>query len=202
MMERHVEKILGLPLVQSDAIQKKGFRVVLDAVNSTGGIVVPKLLDALDVEVIPLYCEPNGLFPHNPEPLKEHLSVLCKKVVEVKADFGIVVDPDVDRLAFVDETGEMFGEEYTLVACADYVLTHSSGNTVSNLSSTRALSDVTKSKGGRYFASSVGELNVVEKMKAENAVIGGERKWGYYISRVTLWSRCFGRYCFVFKFID
>ena len=178
MMERHVEKILGLPLVQSDAIQRKGFRVVLDAVNSTGGIVVPKLLDALDVEVIPLYCEPNGLFPHNPEPLKEHLSVLCKKVVEVKADFGIVVDPDVDRLAFVDETGEMFGEEYTLVACADYVLTHSPGNTVSNLSSTRALSDVTKSKGGRYFASSVGELNVVEKMKAENAVIGGEGNGG------------------------
>ena len=178
MMERHVEKILTLPLVQSDAIQRNGFRVVLDAVNSTGGIVVPKLLDALDVEVIPLYCEPNGLFPHNPEPLEEHLSVLSKKVVEVKADFGIVVDPDVDRLAFVDETGEMFGEEYTLVACADYVLTHSPGNTVSNLSSTRALSDVTKSKGGRYFASSVGELNVVEKMKAENAVIGGEGNGG------------------------
>ena len=116
MMERHIEKILGLSLVQSEAIQKKGFRVVLDAVNSTGGIVVPQLLDALGVEVVPLYCDPNGLFPHNPEPLKEHLSVLCQKVVEVKADFGIVVDPDVDRLAFVDETGEMFGEEYTLVS--------------------------------------------------------------------------------------
>jgi phosphomannomutase len=178
MMERHIEKILGLLLVQSKAIQKKGFRVVLDAVNSTGGIVVPQLLEALGVEVVPLYCDPNGLFPHNPEPLKEHLSVLCQKVVEVKADFGIVVDPDVDRLAFVDETGEMFGEEYTLVSCADYVLTHSPGNTVSNLSSTKALADVTKSKGGMYFTSAVGELNVVEKMKAENAVIGGEGNGG------------------------
>ena len=178
MMERHIEKILGLSLVQSKAIQKKGFRVVLDAVNSTGGIVVPQLLDALGVEVVPLYCDPNGLFPHNPEPLKEHLSVLCQKVVEVKADFGIVVDPDVDRLAFVDETGEMFGEEYTLVSCADYVLTHSPGNTVSNLSSTKALADVTTSKGGMYFTSAVGELNVVEKMKAENAVIGGEGNGG------------------------
>ena len=178
MMERHIEKILGLSLVQSDAIQKKGFRVVLDAVNSTGGIVVPQLLDALGVEVVPLYCDPNGLFPHNPEPLKENLSELRQKVVEVKADFGIVVDPDVDRLAFVDENGEMFGEEYTLVSCADYVLTHSPGNTVSNLSSTKALADVTTSKGGMYFTSAVGELNVVEKMKAENAVIGGEGNGG------------------------
>ena len=178
MMERHIEKILGLSLVQSKAIQKKGFRVVLDAVNSTGGIVVPQLLDALGVEVVPLYCDPNGLFPHNPEPLKENLSELRQKVVEVKADFGIVVDPDVDRLAFVDEKGEMFGEEYTLVSCADYVLTHSPGNTVSNLSSTKALADVTKSKGGMYFTSAVGELNVVEKMKAENAVIGGEGNGG------------------------
>jgi len=125
-----------------------------------------------------LYCEPTGLFPHNPEPLKEHLSVLSQQVVKEKADFGIVVDPDVDRLAFVDETGEMFGEEYTLVSCADYVLTHTPGNTVSNLSSTRALADVTRSKGGQYFASAVGELNVVEKMKTENAVIGGEGNGG------------------------
>jgi phosphomannomutase len=160
------------------AIREKGYKVILDAVNSTGGIAVPVLLDALGVEVVNLYCEPTGLFPHNPEPLKEHLSVLSQHVVKEKADFGIVVDPDVDRLAFVDETGEMFGEEYTLVSCADYVLTHTPGNTVSNLSSTRALADVTRSKGGQYFASAVGELNVVEKMKTENAVIGGEGNGG------------------------
>ena len=178
MIERHVAKILELSLVNVNAIREKGYKVIVDAVNSTGGIAVPMLLDALGVEVVNLYCEPTGLFPHNPEPLKEHLSVLSQQVVKEKADFGIVVDPDVDRLAFVDETGEMFGEEYTLVSCADYVLTHTPGNTVSNLSSTRALADVTRSKGGQYFASAVGELNVVEKMKTENAVIGGEGNGG------------------------
>ena len=178
MIERHVAKILELSLVNVNAIREKGYKVVVDAVNSTGGIAVPMLLDSLGVEVVKLYCEPTGLFPHNPEPLKEHLSVLSQQVVKEKADFGIVVDPDVDRLAFVDETGEMFGEEYTLVSCADYVLTHTPGNTVSNLSSTRALADVTRSKGGQYFASAVGELNVVEKMKTENAVIGGEGNGG------------------------
>ena len=178
MIERHVAKILELSLVNVNAIREKRYKVIVDAVNSTGGIAVPMLLDSLGVEVVNLYCEPTGLFPHNPEPLKEHLSVLSQQVVKEKADFGIVVDPDVDRLAFVDETGEMFGEEYTLVSCADYVLTHTPGNTVSNLSSTRALADVTRSKGGQYFASAVGELNVVEKMKTENAVIGGEGNGG------------------------
>ena len=178
MMERHVAKVLELSLVNVKEIRKKKYKVVVDAVNSTGGIAVPLLLDSLGVETVPLYCEPNGLFPHNPEPLKENLSMLCQQVVKEKADFGIIVDPDVDRLAFVDEKGEIFGEEYTLVSCADYVLTHSPGNTVSNLSSTKALADVTISRGGRYFASAVGEINVVEKMKAENAVIGGEGNGG------------------------
>ena len=178
MMESHVASVLALSMVDVNAIKEKRFKVVLDAVNSTGGIAVPLLLEALGEQVIRLYCEPTGLFPHNPEPLKEHLSELSEKVVEEKADFGIVVDPDVDRLAFVDETGEMFGEEYTLVACADYVLSQTSGNTVSNLSSTRALADVTEVHGGTYFSSAVGELNVVEKMKAVNAVIGGEGNGG------------------------
>ncbi len=178
MMERHVAKVVELPLVNVKEIQEKKYKVVVDAVNSSGGIAVPMLLNALGVETIPLYCEPNGFFPHNPEPLKENLSILRQQVLKEKADFGIVVDPDVDRLAFIDENGEMFGEEYTLVSCADYVLTHSPGNTVSNLSSTKALADVTISKGGSYFASAVGELNVVEKMKAENAVIGGEGNGG------------------------
>ena len=177
-MENHVERILSLSLVDVELIKQKKFKVVLDAVNSTGGIAVPLLLEALGVEVVRMYCEPSGLFPHNPEPLKEHLTALCQKVVEEKADFGIVVDPDVDRLAFVDESGEMFGEEYTLVACADYVLSHTPGDTVSNLSSTRALADITKARGGHYFASAVGELHVVEKMKAKNAVIGGEGNGG------------------------
>ena len=170
MMERHIEKILGLSLVHLMPFRRKdlgGFGCCKFYWRNRGS----SLLDALGVEVVPLYCDPNGLFPHNPEPLKENLSELRQKVVEVKADFGIVVDPDVDRLAFVDEKGEMFGEEYTLVSCADYVLTHSPGNTVSNLSSTKALADLTTSKGGMYFTSAVGELNVVEKLKAENAVI-------------------------------
>jgi phosphomannomutase len=152
--------------------------VVVDGVNSTGGIAVPALLEALGVEPVKLYCTPNGEFPHNPEPLKEHLGDLMDMVVDKHADFGIVVDPDVDRLAFVDENGNMFGEEYTLVAVADYVLQHTPGNTVSNMSSSRALNDITKKRNGTYTASAVGEVNVVAKMKETNAVIGGEGNGG------------------------
>lgn len=174
----HIEEILNLDLVDKEAIRKSGFKVVVDAVNSTGGIAVPLLLDALGVQTIKLYCEPNGHFPHNPEPLEEHLTDLMEIVKKEKADFGIVVDPDVDRLAFVDEKGNMFGEEYTLVAVADYVLKHTPGNTVSNMSSSRALKDVTEQRGGTYTASAVGEVNVVAKMKETNAVIGGEGNGG------------------------
>ena len=174
----HIEAVLNHPLVQVDAIKNANFTVVVDGVNSTGGIAIPALLEALGVNYHQLYCEPTGHFPHNPEPLKEHLGDLAKVVVEKGADFGIVVDPDVDRLAFMDETGEMFGEEYTLVACADYVLSNTPGNTVSNLSSTRALRDVTEAAGGEYFASAVGEVNVVAKMKEKKAVIGGEGNGG------------------------
>ncbi len=174
----HIDEILELDLVDQEAIKKAGLKVVVDAVNSTGGIAVPLLLDALGVQTVKLFCTPNGQFPHNPEPLKEHLGDLMSKVKEEKADLGIVVDPDVDRLAFVDENGDMFGEEYTLVAVADYILKNKKGNTVSNMSSSRALRDVTEKYGGNYFASAVGEVNVVEKMKAENAVIGGEGNGG------------------------
>ncbi|MEZ4874774.1 MAG: phosphoglucosamine mutase [Flavobacteriaceae bacterium] len=174
----HIDEILELPLVNQEAIKKAGFTVVVDAVNSTGGIAVPLLLDALGVRTVKLFCTPNGQFPHNPEPLKEHLGDLMQKVVEEKADFGIVVDPDVDRLAFVDEHGDMFGEEYTLVAVADYILKNNPGNTVSNMSSTRALRDITQKYGGDYYASAVGEVNVVEKMKEVGAVIGGEGNGG------------------------
>lgn len=174
----HIEEVLRLELVDADSIKQKNFKVVVDGVNSTGGIAIPRLLRRLGVEVVELYCEPTGHFPHNPEPLKEHLADICKLVVEEKADFGIVVDPDVDRLAFITENGEMFGEEYTLVACADYVLSKNKGNTVSNLSSSRALRDVTRRHGGEYTASAVGEVNVVAKMKETNAVIGGEGNGG------------------------
>lgn len=177
-IDMHIDEVLDLPLVKADAIKACGFRVVVDAVNSTGGIAIPLLLEALGVEPIKIHCIPNGEFPHNPEPLKEHLGDLMAKVVEERADFGIVVDPDVDRLAFVDENGEMFGEEYTLVAVADYVLQNTPGNTVSNMSSSRALRDVTEKHGGTYTASAVGEVNVVEKMKETNAVIGGEGNGG------------------------
>ena len=177
-IESHIEQVLALSIIQLEKIKKAKFKVVVDAVNSTGGIALPKLLKELNVEVVELYCTPDGNFPHNPEPLKEHLGELCNQVLSHKADFGIVVDPDVDRLAFVDEKGEMFGEEYTLVACADYVLSKKSGNTVSNLSSTRALADITSKHGGTYHASAVGEVNVVEKMKEVNAVIGGEGNGG------------------------
>ncbi len=174
----HIDEVLDLALVDRDAIAKAKFKVVVDGVNSTGGIIMPKLLKELGVEVIELYCEPNGHFPHNPEPLKEHLKDICDLVIREKADLGIVVDPDVDRLVFIAEDGEMFGEEYTLVACADYVLGKTPGNTVSNLSSTRALRDVTGKHGGTYTAAAVGEVNVVAQMKESNAIIGGEGNGG------------------------
>lgn len=174
----HIDEILKLPLVNVEAIRKAKFKVVVDGVNSTGGIAVPLLLEALNVHPVKLYCEPTGQFPHNPEPLKEHLKDLMEMVRKERADFGIVVDPDVDRLAFVDERGEMFGEEYTLVAVADYVLSMNRGNTVSNMSSSRALRDVTLKYNGSYKASAVGEVNVVQMMKETNAVIGGEGNGG------------------------
>ena len=174
----HIIEVLDLPLVNVKAIEAARFRVVVDGVNSTGGIAIPLLLERLGVDVIKLYCDPTGHFPHNPEPLKEHLGDLSAAVKKHKADFGIVVDPDVDRLAFMDENGEMFGEEYTLVACADYVLSITPGNTVSNMSSTRALRDVTEKYGGTYEASAVGEVNVVSLMKKNKVVIGGEGNGG------------------------
>ena len=177
-IDLHIDEILDLPLVDVEAIKKAKFKVVVDGVNSTGGIAVPALLEALGVEPVKLYCDPTGEFPHNPEPLKEHLGDLMNKVVDERADFGIVVDPDVDRLAFVDENGGMFGEEYTLVVVADYVLQHTPGNTVSNMSSSRALRDITEKRNGKYTASAVGEVNVVVKMKETNAVIGGEGNGG------------------------
>ncbi|NCT09494.1 MAG: phosphoglucosamine mutase [Flavobacteriia bacterium] len=178
-LEKHINEVLNLELVDVDAIRKSNFKVVVDAVNSTGGIFIPALLKELNVECVELYCTPNGQFSHNPEPLKEHLGDISALVVKEKADFGIVVDPDVDRLALISEDGSMFGEEYTLVACADYVLGRlGGGNTVSNLSSSRALRDVTNQHGGTYTASAVGEVNVVEKMKETNTVIGGEGNGG------------------------
>ena len=177
-IDMHIDEILDLPLVNVEAIKKANFKVVVDGVNSTGGIAIPLLLEALGVHPVKLYCEPTGQFPHNPEPLKEHLTDLMQMVVDENADFGIVVDPDVDRLAFVDEKGEMFGEEYTLVAVADYVLGMTKGNTVSNMSSSRALRDVTEKHGGNYKASAVGEVNVVQMMKDTEAVIGGEGNGG------------------------
>ena len=174
----HIDAVLDLHFVNVKAIRNSRFKVVVDGVNSTGGIVVPMLLERLGVTPINLHCTPDGHFPHNPEPLKQHLTDLSEKVLSTGADFGIAVDPDVDRLAFMDEKGELFGEEYTLVACADYVLSHTKGNTVSNLSSTRALRDVTAKHGGTYTASAVGEVNVVAAMKANNAIIGGEGNGG------------------------
>jgi len=174
----HIEQVLALDLVDVDAIKKAKFKVVVDGVNSSGGIAIPDLLEKLGVETVKLYCDPTGEFPHNPEPLKEHLTDISELVVAEDADLGIVVDPDVDRLAFINEDGSMFGEEYTLVACADYVLSKTPGNTVSNLSSSRALQDVTNKYGGNYTASAVGEINVVEKMKETKAVIGGEGNGG------------------------
>lgn len=178
-IDKHIESILELPLVDKTVIASAGFKIAIDAVNSTGGIAIPKLLKALGVEdIIELYCEPNGHFPHNPEPLPENLTEISKVVLAEKADLGFVVDPDVDRLAMVMENGEMFGEEYTLVAVAEYILENNPGNTASNLSSTKALRDVTEKLGGNYSASAVGEVNVVDKMKEVNAVIGGEGNGG------------------------
>jgi phosphomannomutase len=177
-INKHIQEVLNLDLVDVEAIKTANFKVVVDAVNSTGGIAIPALLEKLGVECVQLYCEPNGQFPHNPEPLKEHLADISELVVLEKAHFGIVVDPDVDRLAIIKEDGSMFGEEYTLVACADYVLGKTKGNTVSNLSSSRALRDITEKHGGSHQASAVGEVNVVELMKATNAIIGGEGNGG------------------------
>lgn len=178
-MQKHIDAILALPLVDKNAIAAANFNVVVDAVNSTGGIFVPALLKQLGVkQITELYCEPTGHFPHNPEPLPEHLTDLSAKIKEIGAQIGITVDPDVDRLALVCEDGSMFGEEYTLVACADYVLKHTPGATVSNLSSTRALRDITEKVGQTYAASAVGEVNVVVKMKELGAVIGGEGNGG------------------------
>ena len=177
-MDIHIDEVLDLPLVDIEAVKAAKFKVVVDGVNSSGGIIIPRLLEQMGVEVVKLYCEPNGHFPHNPEPLKEHLTDISELVVKEKAHLGIVVDPDVDRLAFICEDGEMFGEEYTLVACADYVLSKTPGNTVSNMSSSRALRDVTLAHKGSYEASAVGEVNVVALMKKKNAVIGGEGNGG------------------------
>lgn len=174
----HIQKILDLPMVDAEAIKSKGFKVVVDAVNSTGGLAIPILLEQLGCETIKLYCDPNGQFPHNPEPLKEHLGDICELVKKENADFGVVVDPDVDRLAIIDENGEMFGEEYTLVAVADYLLKHKKGAAISNLSSSRALRDIAQKHDSEYFASAVGEVNVVTLMKDKNAVIGGEGNGG------------------------
>jgi phosphomannomutase len=177
--QKHIDAILALPLVDVKAIAARNFRVAIDCVNSTGGIVVPMLLEALGVtQITKHFCEPTGWFPHNPEPLPENLLHISSEIQKGKFDLGIVVDPDVDRLVFVCEDGSMFGEEYTLVAVADYILKNKKGNTVSNLSSTRALRDVTEKAGGQYSAAAVGEVNVVEMMKAQNAVIGGEGNGG------------------------
>lgn len=178
-IDSHIERVLALPLVDVDAIKKAGFRVAVDAVNSTGGIAIPRLLRALGVkEVVELNCEPTGKFAHNPEPIPQNLTEIATVVPQQKCDLGIVVDPDVDRLALICETGEMFGEEYTLVSVAEYVLQHTPGNTVSNMSSTRALRDITERMGHSYAASAVGEVNVTTLMKETNPVIGGEGNGG------------------------
>jgi phosphomannomutase len=177
--QAHIDAVLALKMVDVAAIRAANFKVAIDCVNSVGGIVLPKLLAALGVkEAIQLYCEPNGQFPHNPEPLPEHLTEISKITKEKSAHVGFVVDPDVDRLAIVNEDGTMFGEEYTLVAVADYILSQKPGNTSSNLSSSRALRDVTEKHGGKYFAAAVGEVNVVTCMKQNNVVIGGEGNGG------------------------
>ena len=178
-IDKHIERVLALPLVDKDAIAKAGFRIAVDAVNSTGGIAIPRLLRALGVkDVVELNCDPTGHFAHNPEPIPQNLTEIAAAVPQQKCDLGIVVDPDVDRLALICETGEMFGEEYTLVSVADYVLRNTPGNTVSNMSSTRALRDVTEAMGYSYSASAVGEVNVTTMMKETNAVIGGEGNGG------------------------
>ncbi|MDB5273313.1 MAG: phosphoglucosamine mutase [Chitinophagaceae bacterium] len=178
-LQQHIDAILALPLVDKEAIAKRNFKVVVDAVNSSGGFAVPQLLEALGVtQITKLFCEPNGNFPHNPEPLAENLTFISSEMERGHFDLGIVVDPDVDRLCFIKEDGGMFGEEYTLVAVADYILKHTPGNTVSNLSSTRALRDITEKAGQKYLASPVGEAHVVAAMKKTKAVIGGEGNGG------------------------
>ena len=174
----HIDQVLALNLVDVEKVKARKFKVVVDAVNSIGGVVIPALLEKLGCEVVKLNCEPNGHFAHNPEPLPQNLTEISEVIVKEGADLGVVVDPDVDRLALVNEDGTMFGEEYTLVAVADYILAHTKGNTCSNLSSSRALSDITKAHGGEYAASAVGEVNVVTKMKEIGAVIGGEGNGG------------------------
>ena len=177
-MKTHIDSILSLDIVNIDLIKKTNLKVVVDGINSSGGIIVPMLLNELDINYSTIFCDPSGDFQHNPEPLKKNLNELCKKVVEEKADLGIAVDPDVDRLVFICEDGKIFGEENTLVACADYVLSKNPGPTVSNLSSSRALIDITKSYNQPYYASAVGEVNVVAEMKSKQAVIGGEGNGG------------------------
>ena len=177
-MNQHIDSVLNLNLVNAEKIKAKKLKIVVDAVNSTGGIIVPDFLNKLDIEVIKLYCQPNGNFPHNPEPLKNNLKDLSDKVIDTGADMGIAVDPDVDRLVFMCENGELFGEENTLVACSDYVLSKTPGNTVSNLSSSRALNDITLKYNQTHYYSAVGEVNVIEKMKEVNAIIGGEGNGG------------------------
>ncbi|MCB9040789.1 MAG: phosphoglucosamine mutase [Lewinellaceae bacterium] len=179
--EYHIEKILALPYVDAEAVRERGFKVVVDCINSTGALALPPLLEALGCKTVLLNAEPNGRFAHNPEPLPQHLQELCQTVKREQAALGVAVDPDVDRLALVCEDGQLFGEEYTLVAVADYILQQKTGNTVSNLSSTRALRDVTRRHGGEYYASAVGEVNVVEKMKEMGAVIGGEGNGGVIV---------------------
>lgn len=181
-MQKHIELVLNYPLTNKKAIAKRRFKVVVDCINSTGGLIVPQLLEQLGIEeVVVLNGEVNGRFAHNPEPLPQHLRSLSNEVVKQKADFGIAVDPDVDRLCFVCEDGSMFGEEYTLVAVADYILSKRKGNTVSNMSSTKALKEITIKNGGQYFPSAVGEVNVVSRMKEHNAVIGGEGNGGIIV---------------------
>ena len=177
-MKTHIDSILNLDIVDTELIKKTNLKVVVDGVNSSGGIIIPMLLNELGIDFSTIYCNPSGDFQHNPEPLKKNLKDLCKRVVEEKADLGIAVDPDVDRLVFVCENGEFFGEENTLVSCADYVLSKNPGPTVSNLSSTRALNDITKSYNQSYYPSAVGEVNVVTEMKSKQAVIGGEGNGG------------------------
>ena len=177
-MKKHIDSILNLEIVNTDLIKKTNLKVVVDGVNSSGGIIVPMLLNELGIDYSTIYCDPSGDFQHNPEPLKKNLNDLCQRVVEERANLGIAVDPDVDRLVFICEDGEVFGEENTLVACADYVLSKNPGPTVSNLSSSRALNDITKSYNQSYYTSAVGEVNVVSKMKSKKAVIGGEGNGG------------------------
>tara|TARA_B100000963_G_scaffold361435_1_gene396820 strand:- start:103141 stop:104520 length:1380 start_codon:yes stop_codon:yes gene_type:complete len=183
-IDQHITDILNLDIIQIDKIKKLNLKVVVDGINSVGGIAIPRLLEKLNVNYIKLNCEPTGIFSHNPEPLPQNMKDLCSAVIKNKADLGLIVDPDVDRLAIVDEKGNPFGEEYTLVTCADFILSKTKGNTVSNLSSSRALSDIANKYKVKHFYSAVGELNVIEKMKLENAIIGGEGNGGVILPKL------------------